>query len=52
MVHCASVTRRHASDSMAQLYTGLAVYTTTDEAKHHKGKPLRRLDRKEVSLCS
>ena len=52
MAHYTSVIRRQANDSVAQLYTGLAVYIATDEAEHHKGIALRRLDRKKVSIGS
>ncbi|KAK0579063.1 hypothetical protein LWI29_020291 [Acer saccharum] len=50
MAQHTSVTRRQANDNMAQLYTGLAVCTATNEAQQHRRKISRRPGRKEIRV--
>ncbi|KAK0600008.1 hypothetical protein LWI29_010668 [Acer saccharum] len=47
-----SLTQKQANDSIAQLYTGLAVCITNEEDQEQRGNTSRRLKRNEVSLGS
>ena len=51
---CIYVTQKQVNESVAQLYTGLAVCITNanEEDQEQRGNTSRRLNRNEVSLAS